>query len=134
MRIIFIASLSHSGSTLLDLLLNAHPQVASVGELKQLSRFAGFQKRRVWHGCTCGAATLWDCPFWSRVSASAEEATGKTIEELNVENYADVEADPFRGIMSRFLTRSRRRPARRAFVDSSKSRFRIKIADGQSIT
>ena len=38
MRVIFIASLSHSGSTLLDLMLNAHPQMVSVGELKQLGR------------------------------------------------------------------------------------------------
>ena len=43
-KVIFIASLSHSGSTLLDLMLNAHPQVASVGELKQLGRFARLEK------------------------------------------------------------------------------------------
>ena len=35
-KVVFIASLSHSGSTLLDLMLNAHPDVTSVGELKQL--------------------------------------------------------------------------------------------------
>jgi len=36
--------LSHSGSTLLDLMLNAHPQAISVGELKQLGRFARLEK------------------------------------------------------------------------------------------
>jgi len=125
MRIIFIASLSHSGSTLLDLLLNAHPRVASVGELKQLSRFAGFQKRRVWHGCTCGAATLWDCPFWSRVSALAEEATGKTIKELNVENYADVES--FQRDNVTLFNAIAVASGKTYIVDSSKSRSRLKL-------
>jgi hypothetical protein len=32
-KVVFIASASHSGSTLLDLLLNAHPDMVSVGEL-----------------------------------------------------------------------------------------------------
>src|SRR5262245_43457673 len=91
MKIIFIASLSHSGSTLLDLMLNAHPQVASAGELKQLSRCARFERRGRRHRCTCGAKSLWDCTFWSRVSCLTKQATGQTIGELNVENYNDVE-------------------------------------------
>lgn len=44
LKIIFIASLSRSGSTLLDLMLNVHPDVVSVGELKQLGRFACFEE------------------------------------------------------------------------------------------
>ena len=43
-KIIFIASLSHSGSTLLDLMLNAHPEVVSVGEVKQLRRYAALNE------------------------------------------------------------------------------------------
>ena len=86
-KVIFIASLSHSGSTLLDLMLNAHPEVASVGELKQLGRFARREKAHRKLQCTCGAASLWTCDFWSRVSAETEAAVGRTISELNVENY-----------------------------------------------
>lgn len=33
MRLIYIVGTAHSGSTLLDLILNAHPQIVSVGEL-----------------------------------------------------------------------------------------------------
>jgi hypothetical protein len=33
MRVIYIAGTSHSGSTLLDLMLNAHPEIISVGEV-----------------------------------------------------------------------------------------------------
>jgi Sulfotransferase family len=86
-KVIFIASLSHSGSTLLDLMLNAHPEVASVGELKQLGRFARLEKPNRRLRCTCGAESLLTCEFWTRVSVLTKTATGRTIGELNVENY-----------------------------------------------
>ena len=35
---IYIAGTSHSGSTLLELMLNAHPDVISVGELAKLKQ------------------------------------------------------------------------------------------------
>ena len=38
MKVIYIAGTSHSGSTLLDLMLNAHPQIVSVGEMVNLNR------------------------------------------------------------------------------------------------
>ena len=88
-KVIFIASLSHSGSTLLDLMLNAHPEVASVGELKQLGRFARLEKPNRQLRCTCGAESLLSCEFWTRVSALTKAATGRTIGELNVEDYQD---------------------------------------------
>jgi hypothetical protein len=92
-KVIFIASMSHSGSTLLDLMLNAHPKMASVGELKQLGRFARLEKPgRRRHRCTCGAESLWACDFWSKVSAHTEASIGRTIGELNVEDYDEVES------------------------------------------
>jgi len=89
MKVVFIASLSHSGSTLLDLMLNAHPDVASVGELKQLGRFARLEKPNRRLRCTCGADSLLTCEFWTKVSALTKAATGRTIGELNVEDYED---------------------------------------------
>ena len=86
-RVVFIASLSHSGSTLLDLMLNAHPDVTSVGELKQLGRFARLEKANRRLRCTCGADTLLTCEFWTKVSALTKSATGRTIGDLNVEDY-----------------------------------------------
>lgn len=57
----YIASPSYSGSTLLTLLLHAHPEIATVGELKwgeiDLEIYA----------CSCGAL-LRACPFWRQVS------------------------------------------------------------------
>jgi hypothetical protein len=91
-KVVFIASLSHSGSTLLDLMLNAHPEVASVGELKQLGRFARLEKANRRLRCTCGAESLLTCDFWTRVSALTEAAIGRMIGELNVEDYDDGES------------------------------------------
>ena len=86
-KVIFIASLSHSGSTLLDLMLNAHPDVTSVGELKQLGRFARLEKSNRRLRCTCGAESLLTCEFWKGVGAVTEAATGRNIGKLNVEDY-----------------------------------------------
>lgn len=58
--LLYIASPSYSGSTLLTLLLNAHPKVSTVGELKW-GRIdpASYQ-------CSCGVV-LEACPFWEDV-------------------------------------------------------------------
>lgn len=88
LKVVFIASLSHSGSTLLDLMLNAHPEMISVGELKQLGRFARLEKKGRRRRCTCGAPSVYDCEFWKEVGALTE-ATGRHLKDLNVEDYAD---------------------------------------------
>ncbi len=131
MKIIFIASLSHSGSTLLDLMLNAHPQVASVGELKQLGRFARFEQRKKnsnkkkKHACTCAAESLWECPFWSRVNTLTKRATGQTIGELNVEDYDNVES--FQKDNVALFEAISAVAGKEYIVDSSKSRLRLKL-------
>lgn len=90
--VVFIASLGHSGSTLLDLMLNAHPEVASVGELKQLTRYARFQRDRGrTPRCSCGAPSLGKCPFWTKVDACTKDHGGRHLGELNVEDYANTE-------------------------------------------
>jgi hypothetical protein len=72
-------------------MLNAHPEIASVGELKQLSRYArssrklGRQPR-----CNCGATSLTECPFWAQVDAMTKARIGRNLGELNTEDYSDV--------------------------------------------
>ena len=68
LRLIYIASPGHSGSTLLDLLLNAHSKIVSGGELKRFQPFIGDLKRR----CTCGITPILACPFWAAVAAELE--------------------------------------------------------------
>ena len=132
MRVIFIASLSHSGSTLLDLMLNAHPEIVSVGELKQLSRFARFTKKKGAHRCTChlempccGAKSVLTCPFWSEVSARTEQSIGRRIDQLNVEDYEARE--PFDQDNIALFNAISITAGKQFVVDSSKSRSRLQL-------
>jgi hypothetical protein len=58
----YILSASHSGSTLLAMLLNSHPDICTVGELKATS--LGDVNR---YRCSCGQL-IKECCFWARVS------------------------------------------------------------------
>lgn len=58
----YVLAASHSGSTLLALLLNAHPDVATVGEIVSGAR-------RVLEGYRCSCRRLIvECPFWAAVT------------------------------------------------------------------
>ncbi len=95
MRVIYIAGTSHSGSTLLDLMLNAHPDIAAAGELLKLNRQFKEQadRKRALVPCSCGAPSLRDCPFWSAVDAHAREASGKSLADLDMQDYATYPQD-----------------------------------------
>ena len=61
-RVVYLLAASHSGSTLLGLLLGSHPEICTVGELK-LASMGDVERYR----CSCGAL-LRLCPFWTTVS------------------------------------------------------------------
>jgi len=61
-RLVYILAASHSGSTLLSLLLGAHPDVCTVGELK-ISHLDDRER----YLCSCGSR-ITECSFWTRVS------------------------------------------------------------------
>jgi hypothetical protein len=92
MRVIYIAGTSHSGSTLLDLMLNAHPEIIASGEVLKLNRQLSQRtsRKRSLAPCSCGAPTLWECPFWSKVDARTRERAGKSLSELDMQDYAPV--------------------------------------------
>lgn len=60
-RIVYILAASHSGSTLLALLLARHPEICTVGELKATSLGDPTVYR-----CSC-RAPIRECPFWQSV-------------------------------------------------------------------
>ena len=67
---IFVLSDNRSGSTLVDQLLGAHPEICSVGELHWLDAYAR-QDRTIYDPvhplvCMCGK-TLDECSFWQSV-------------------------------------------------------------------
>jgi hypothetical protein len=92
MRVIYIAGTSHSGSTLLDLMLNAHPAIFASGELLKLNRQLTIRKSRkgTLAPCSCGAPSLHDCRLWSAVDRRAIETSGKPLTELDMLDYAKV--------------------------------------------
>lgn len=63
-KIVFIAGNAHSGSTLLDLLLSAHPGICGLGEVTKV--FKTFtDKMADYELCSCGEPVN-KCPFWSK--------------------------------------------------------------------
>lgn len=89
MKVVYIASSAHSGSTLLDLMLNGHSRGFTVGEIKQLPRYVGEDKLK--KRCTCGAPSVLECPFWDKVNALVQERWGRTLGDLNIDNYDDMD-------------------------------------------
>lgn len=69
-HVVFIASLRHSGSTVLDLLLGGHPRFVGLGEIAHVLQPGpkGLEKTRRLL-CSCNA-TMDHCIFWGRVAAA----------------------------------------------------------------
>ena len=89
MRVIYIAGTSHSGSTLLALMLNAHPAIFAAGELKMLHGQLVYKdpKKKIYPNCPCGASSVLTCDFWSRVDQRLMRAYGKSLRELDLLDY-----------------------------------------------
>jgi hypothetical protein len=65
LSVVYVAGSGHTGSTLLAMLLDAHPAIVSVGEIAVKPKI----RRRGDDGdqqCSCGA-TIRECEFWQRV-------------------------------------------------------------------
>ena len=126
MRIIYIASASHSGSTLLDMMLNAHPEIISVGEVLKLNRIKLAKTGRVKRTrCSCGAATLLQCEFWSRVNEWIRKTHGKSFADLKLDEYhrGNESCEVNRVLFSAIAEVS----GKKFIVDSSKMPRRLKL-------
>src|SRR5688572_22169017 len=66
-RLAYISAASHSGSTLLAMLLGSHSEVCTVGEIK--ANKLGDPER---YRCSCGEL-IRKCSFWTTVSARMAE-------------------------------------------------------------
>jgi len=76
---LYIVGRGHSGSTLLELLLNRSQQIASMGELDLLSLQIYRDESTRWVGkCSCGERPF-DCPVWGRVIHDIENDHGVDI-------------------------------------------------------
>ena len=120
LRLVYILCPGHSGSTLLDLLIASHSQIATIGEAKILTPSRGVASRR---RCTCGVKGLLRCAFWSAVDARLREATGMRLDDLNVE---DPDPRRFAHDNLALLSSVAAVSGRTILVDSSKSPSRLK--------
>jgi len=70
--LLYIASLPHSGSTLLDLLLGTHPAMVGIGGVdRAVSMLVDKPHETARRMCSCGAR-IPACPYWGRVFARIE--------------------------------------------------------------
>jgi hypothetical protein len=89
--IVYIAGMPHSGSTLLDLMISTHSQVFSIGEAFQLADYAHTrrtknERTKLGNECTCGAETVWHCPFWPEVDKLMQRKAGIGLRDLRIQN------------------------------------------------
>ena len=88
-KLAYILSASHSGSTLLSMLLGSHPQIATVGEMKLSSSAMGDLRR---YRCSCGEL-IKQCGFWQKVKEGmarrgfAFDLTHAGTDHKSVESY-----------------------------------------------
>lgn len=79
MKIVYIAGCTHSGSTLLNMVLGAHPDMITVGSLKKINRMLAGETR-----CACGVTSLYDCEFWGRVDRALRDQGIDGLGALNI--------------------------------------------------
>jgi hypothetical protein len=85
-RIIYIASLGHSGSTVLDLILGGHSRFIGLGEIAPVIKVGGIQQTEIRQSlthlslCSCGSK-LHQCPFWGEVVSRLQSHNDLTFEE-----------------------------------------------------
>ena len=69
----YITGSGHSGSTLLNMLLGAHPQISALGEAHRLYMSANMTGTP--HLCSCGSV-IRECEYWQRVEDELRKMTG----------------------------------------------------------
>jgi hypothetical protein len=80
-RIVYISGLSHSGSTLLALMLGGHSHLIGLGEIGQVIKPGpmGLEKSRQ-SVCSCGYK-MDKCIFWSKVYSALKHKDNESFEE-----------------------------------------------------
>jgi len=78
-RVIYIASLGHSGSTLLSLILGKHSRFAGLGTIADMLLGNELEQRRQRRTiCTCGSR-IDECSFWRKVASKLEASVEHDI-------------------------------------------------------
>ena len=126
MKIIYILSLAHSGSTINDLILGAHPLIHSCGEIKHLKRYTSntIINEGKKNKCTCGASPLVNCSFWKKV---IQDLKGKNISFNELESESYKKTSRLLNDSYLFFESVSKVSGCNIILDSSKSHERLKI-------
>lgn len=119
MKLVYIVGRGHVGSTLLELMLNAHPLVVSGGEIKVVHSAA---QRGDKAKCTCGKPAS-TCPFWSSVSDALDRGGGPSLALIETKGSL-TKSDVADNVM--MLKTIRQLTGTEVIVDSSKSTRRLR--------
>ena len=80
-KYIYLTSSSYSGSTLLAAIMNAHPEIASVGELSAIEKVKNYDN----YLCSCGKP-FYECEFWNKF----ENELKRKSPELSINNVRSI--------------------------------------------
>lgn len=78
MKVIYFVGMGRSGSTLLDLQLDAHSNVCSLGGVRRMLNALDRQS------CACGVPTLRECGFWSDIDDRLHQRLNHGLDRLRV--------------------------------------------------
>lgn len=76
--VVFIASLGHSGSTLLDLVLGGHSRLVGLGEVAAVLASAGDGSASLAGTCSCGREAA-SCELWGEVARRLRVESGASL-------------------------------------------------------
>lgn len=116
MRVIYIVGMGRSGSTLLDLMLDSHSQVRSLGGVRRMTN-------ALRTSCACGAPVRAECSFWEAIDAELERDIDGGLENLEVNSRDDA---VFRRDNVGLFRAAAKAAGTDYIVDSSKSVSRLK--------
>ncbi len=127
--VIMIVGDGHSGSTLLDLILDSHSKIVGVGELSHYSKYLNSKKGV----CSCGSRIV-DCSFWQDVFDGIDYSKFQRFYRPTVQFLLNIKKDFYIGsskkiinilenirIMEKVYSRILIYSKKKIIVDSSKS-------------
>lgn len=119
MNVIYISSLPHSGSTILDISLSNNKEIFSVGELGNIHLVLNKESPGDYsQKCACGADNLYSCPLWSKVLSDVSfKNFSKNNSSYNDMAFVNLHVKILKNISSNILEKF--------ILDSSKSKERI---------
>jgi Sulfotransferase family len=92
--LLYILGSGHCGSTLLDLLLNRHQQIISLGEIHKLKKYIAIANGSMPSGYPSkedrvrwretGDAHSLDSPFWQQIKKLYEDASGSPFDQIDL--------------------------------------------------